>query len=385
MTISNANKQAICEKYRTYLEIIYTFGNKVMLMKQLYQYAQVMGIVRSLSAFYSSITELVNADILRRESFNAFGKKSQLQMLVMRKYAIRYLEGKHDSYSVASVPKALGNERILLSIFKSCYILNKIVPLIQRISKEVAFDTINQKLEHQHSSVIHNKNQGLSIISKLRVDITLQDHLDMLSIDQDIERMEAIKRKMEGGLRRGSEVSDGKGKGRIQSSSASPIDDVENVTEKKFGDPSKKEKITNYTIDTMLAFNAYIAQIRFDEGQIKISVLIFDIYNKSNIYKIGTHIACMYHMFRKYFKSELKLAVGIVSIDKFASKHLETQAKSAAIDFVSKERKGTRLSYLLGNWHVDQLMQEQIEVYYIDYNITNEFLDGIKHANLIRR
>jgi len=30
-------------------------------------------------------------------------------------------------------------------------------------------------------------------------------------------------------------------------------------------------------------------------------------------------------------------------------------------------------------------MQEQIEVYYIDYNITNEFLDGIKHANLIRR
>jgi len=385
MTVSTANKQAICEKYRIYLEIIYTFGNKVMLMKQLYRYAELLGIARSFSAFYSGIIELVNADILKKEAFVAFRKNTQLQMLVMRKFGIRFLERKNDSYSVASLPKAMGNERILVSIFKNQYILTKIIPLIQRTSKEVTHETINQKLERHHSTILYNKNQGLSFLLKVREDATLQDHLDMVSIDQNIEKMEAIKQKMEKGMRRGSEASDGKGKGRIQSSSASPIKDIQNVAEKKFGDPSKKEKISNYTIDTMLAFNAYIAQIRFDEDQIKIAVLIFDIYNRSNVFKIGTHIACMFHMFRNYFKCKLELKVGIISIDKFASKHLETQVKSAAIDFVSKERKGTRLSYLLGKWHVDQLMQDQIKVQFVDYNITDQYLDGIKHANLLRR
>ncbi|NOU53717.1 hypothetical protein HN020_02725 [Brevibacillus borstelensis] len=386
MGISNANKQAICEKYRTYLEIIYTFGNKVMMMKQLHQYAELLGIARSFSAFYSSIIELVDAEILKKESFTAFGKKTQLHMLVMRKFGIRYIEKKHDSYSVASVPKAQGNERILISIFKNQYILNKIVPIIQRTSKEVTLVAINQKLERHHSTILYNKNQGLSFLLKMRDEAMLQDHLDMVSINQDIERMKVIKQKMEEGLRRGAEVSNGKGKGksRVQPSSASEIDDVESIAEKNVGDLSKKERITNYTINTMLAFNAYIAQIRFDEGQIKIAVLIFDIHNRSNIYKIGTHIACMFHMFRHYFKSKLELTVGIVSIDKFASNHLKMQAESVVIDFVSKEKKGTRQSSLLKNWKIDETMQGQIKVHFVDYNITNEYLDGIKHANLVR-
>ncbi|MFC0213573.1 hypothetical protein ACFFK0_14100 [Paenibacillus chartarius] len=386
MGISNANKQAICEKYRTYLEIIYTFGNKVMMMKQLHQYAELLGIARSFSAFYCSIIELIDAEILRKESFAAFGKKTQLHMLVMRKFGIRYIEEKHDSYSVASVPKAQGNERILVSIFKNQYILNKIVPIIQRTSKEVTLETINQKLERHHSTILYNKNQGLSFLLKMRDEATLQDHLDMVSINQDIERMKAIKQKMEEGLRRGAEVSNGKGKGksRVQPSSASEIDDVENIADKNRG-LNKDEKITNYTIDTMLAFNAYMAQIRFDEGQIKIAVLVFDIHNRSNIYKIGTHIACMYHLFRHYFKSKLELTVGIVSIDEFASNHLKMQAESAVIDFISKEKKGTRLSSLLKSWMIDEAMQGQIKVHFVDYNITNDYLDGIKHANLLRR
>lgn len=382
MAVSNASKQLMCEKHRVYLEIIYHFGNKVMLMKQLYQYAQVMGIVRSFSAFYSSVIELVNADILRKESFNAFGKKTQLQMLVMRKYGIRFLEEKTESYSVASVKKALGNERILVSIFKSRYIINKIVPRIQKVGKEVTFKTINEMLEHDRTSILHSKNQGLPFLMKIREDAELQGCLDMVSINQDIEKMQKIKQKMEEGLRKGSKASEGKGKGRLHSASAISFD-IDKVAERS-RDLSKEEKIDNYTIDTMLAFNAYIAQIRADKGQIKITALIFDIHNRSDIYRITTHVACMYHMFNRYFKGKLTLTVGVVSIDKFASNNLNMQAESTVIDFVSKERVGTRLSHLLRKWYVDLLMQEQINVHYVDYDITDQYLDGIKHANLLK-
>lgn len=384
MAISNANKQAVCEKYRTYLEIIYTFGNKVILMKQLYQYAELLGIARCFSKFYSSIMELVNAEILRKESFNAYGKKTQLQMLVMRKYGIRFLEGKPDSYSVASVKKALGNERIMVSIFKNQYILNKVIPRLQKESKAIKPETIMELLERDHSSVLYNKNQGLSFLLKMRNEATLQKYLDETSLEQDIEKMQGIKQRVEEGLKKGSKTSNGKGRGRLHLSEESSIDRVENTSERN-RELSKEEKIYNYTLETMLAFNAYIAQIRVDKGHIKITALIFDIHNRSNVYKIATHIACMYHMFTRYFKDKIDLKVGIVSIDDFASSHLKMQSESTAIDFISKEKKGTRQSSLMKSWKIDEAMQDQIKVHYVDYGITNQFLDGIKHMNLIRR
>ena len=90
-------------------------------------------------------------------------------------------------------------------------------------------------------------------------------------------------------------------------------------------------------------------------------------------------------MFYRYFNCEFLLKFGIVSIDEFASKNLKTQSETTVRDFITKEKKGTRLSAILRDWHVNDIMQNQIEVQFTDYGITNEFLDGIKHANLRRR
>ena len=164
------------------------------------------------------------------------------------------------------------------------------------------------------------------------------------------------------------------------------MDDLKNeIHAKAERDLTKEEKIDNYTIDTMLALNAHIAQIKVINNKVRVTVLIFEIHNKTNIYKILTHIACMYHMFNRYFKGEFVLKIGIASIDEFASKNLKTQAESTFIDFISKERRGTRLSAILKDWKVDDQMQSRIEIQFTDYNITNNFMDGIKHANLMRR
>ncbi len=386
MGISNANKQAVCEKYRTYVEIIYTFGNKVMLMKQLYQYAELLGIASNFSSFYNSIMELVHAEVIRKEPFVAFGKKTQLQMLSLRKYAIRFIEQKLDSYSVASLPKRSGNERILLSIFKNCYIINKVVPRIRKEMGEVSFESIVKMLKRDYSTILFSKNQGISFLSELRDDKKLQHILNVEGIDQCLGRMRDIKQKHLDGFRRGSFMSEGKGRGNTRSSSHSPLADLEDLVDARVAkDPTKEEKIDYYTIDTMLSFNAYIAQIKIKDGKVNVTVLIFDIHNKQNIYRTVTHIACIYNMLNRFFNSEFLLRIGIVSIDEFASKNLKAQAESKPIDFNSKERKGTRQSIILREWRVDEEMQMQIDVQFVDYDITNQFLDGTKHANLIRR
>lgn len=386
MGISNANKQAVCEKYRTYVEIIYTFGNKVMLMKQLYQYAELLGIASNFSSFYNSIMELVHAEVIRKEPFVAFGKKTQLQMLSLRKYAIRFIEKKPDSYSVASLPKRSGNERILLSIFKNCYIINKVVPRIRKEMGEVSFANIIKMLKRDYSTILLSKNLGSSFLSELRDDKKLQHILNTEGIDQCLGRMQEIKQKHLDGFRRGSFMSEGKGRGNTRSSSHSPLADLEDLVDAKVAkDPSKEEKIDNYTVNTMLSFNAYIAQIKIKDGKVNVTVLIFDIHNKQNIYRTVTHIACIYNMFSQFFNGELLLKIGIVSIDDMASKNLKSQADYKPVDFNSKERKASRLSTILKEWRVDDIMQKQIDVQFVDYNITNDFLDGIKHANLVRR
>lgn len=386
MSISNANKQAVCEKYQTYLEIIYLFGNKVMLSKQLYMYAKVLGLEKSYSSFYCSIKGLVDAEILRKEPFVAFGKSTQLQMLTLRKYGIRYLEGKDRSYDVASVPKATGNERILLSVFKNCYILKKIVPRIIKEGNSVTLNEIINMLNYDFSTIPLNKNQGLSFITQIRTEKTLQQFLDTIEVDHDIGRVHKIKQKVAIGLQKGSESSEGKGIGKLRSGSRLLLTDLNNEIDAKNGSNlTKEEKINNYTIDTMLAFNTYIAQIKVVNNKPIITVLIFDIHNKTNIYKIVTHIACIYNMFNRYFNCKFLLRVGVISIDENSSKNLEGQANGTYIDFMTKERKGTRLLAILKEWRVDALMQENIEVHFKDYNIINEFMDGVKHVNLIRR
>ena len=97
-----------------------------MLLKQLHEYSRVLGLSKSYSQFLGQIQELIEGDVLRKEAFVAYGRNTQLHMLTIRKYGIRFIEGKKDSQSVGAVPKANTNERILISIFKNSYILDKI-------------------------------------------------------------------------------------------------------------------------------------------------------------------------------------------------------------------------------------------------------------------
>lgn len=113
---SNANKQSVCERYSGYLYIIYHFGNKVILIKQLYRYAQEFGLADSYSAFYGHIKQLINAELIRKEAFLAYGRKTQLQMLTLKNTEFGLWRGR----LIVNVLR-LFQRRIQMSVFSFLY------------------------------------------------------------------------------------------------------------------------------------------------------------------------------------------------------------------------------------------------------------------------
>ncbi|MFA9424118.1 MAG: hypothetical protein ACERLG_11100 [Sedimentibacter sp.] len=88
-------------------------------------------IVKYKIDYWKVIEKLMSYDLIMTESITVGGNKTQQQVLALRKYAIRNIDGKDSSSSVAAVPKSSTNERFLVSMFKTELILKKVIPIIK--------------------------------------------------------------------------------------------------------------------------------------------------------------------------------------------------------------------------------------------------------------
>ena len=116
-----------------------------------------------------------------------------------------------------------------------------------------------------------------------------------------------------------------------------------------------------------------------------ITVLLFDLDNKQDVRKMATHIACIYHMFNRYLEVPFRLRVGIIALDEEAQKNMQIEAKKAVKNIFTKEVIGERLQNALKNWEVSESLQQNIDIRFANYDITNRYLEGVKYANLRRR
>ncbi|WDQ33871.1 hypothetical protein PTQ21_06170 [Paenibacillus marchantiae] len=391
--MTNNEKEAICQQHRIYLSIIYSLGNKVIVMKQLFAYAKALGITNTYSVFLGHIHELVSAEIIRQEAFTAYNKTTSLHMLTLRKFGIRYIEGKQNSQQIGAVPKSNTNERILISLYKNCYILDKIIPRIQNKKLEVTLESIVDTLESDKSALLFNKNQALEYMNNYWG--TLKQHLDMSNFKGAIKDLQLVKSKRKAGLKKGSYSTYGKGIGNHFSFTENAVEEVTNQLDEDpmpFKLSNKQRRLDFYSIDSMLTAFIYIVQMKQHNDEnggcyFTITILIFDVNNKKNIYGIATHIACVYGMLKRYFVDDLKfkLKVGVVSLDEEASNLVKSEAEKIIREPRSKELKGNRLENTLADWGITPGDRECIEIQYTHYDITNKYLQGKKYLNLIRR
>lgn len=385
---TNAKKQRACEAHSTYLKIIYHFGNKVILMKQLFEYAQALGLAKSYPQFHAHVQELVDADVLHQEPFEALGKTTQLHMLKMRKYGLRFIEGKADSTGVGAVPKSNSNERILLAIFKNVYILDKIIPALQKKNTPVSYESINELLEAHRSNLLFNKNKGLDYMQTWDSDF-MSNYFDIPAVQGDVAKLELLNAKKKAGLLKGAKASEGKGVGGRMASNE-PIANIEadfELAEEKPKQNKKLKKMNEYNMDSMMNAYSYIAQMKEINGVFNITALMFDISNGQDVYKLSTQIASIYHMFFRYLKPDMPflLKVGVIALDGESELNMKKEASKTVKDRITKEPKGALLETTFNNWSISYAEQEKIKVVFSNYDITNRYLDGIKHANLMRK
>lgn len=409
---TNKEKIAICDKYQDYIKIIYYFGNKIMLMKQLEEYARKLGLANAHSTFMYHLKELYEYDILKAEPLFVSNRKTQHHILILKKFALRYMVGETGaggSQKVAPVPPLRSNDRIMAGMFRNSFLLEKIIPRLQKEKGKVDVDDIFAELKNLHSSLLFNKNQGINYAEKF-----YQDFSDLINPMEFKEQMETLRNdaeKRQNGLKKGSKSSEGKGKASLDRSGAgegnaeqiSVAIDMEQKEQEKAKEKEPKkdgkvsmfankkdEKIYNFTFESMVRANMNI--VRIDRGKnsygtdmLMITILIFDYKNSQDLYMFGTQIACVYLMFKQLLlpEVELNLKVAIVAMDAEASASMKTEADETVRNPFSQV-EGKRMELTLKNWRIAPTIQEKITITYSHYDITNRYLEGKKFANLLQ-
>lgn len=394
MSVTNRKKEEVCQRYSIYLRLIYFFGNKVMLRKQLFEYAKVFGLANDYHDFHLQIKELVYADILRQELFVALGRSTQLYVLVLRKYAIRFIESKQKSYEVSAVPKSNSNDRILLSLFKNAFILQNIIPhfISNRSIQDLTFSNLYDYIFSIGSNILYKKNEAIYYLGDLLKNSALAPFIKVNELKHIILDLEERREKQLSGLWKGAKMGRGKGKGKNLIVNEEEIRqnllryqhfsiDVMDMVSKK------DKKIINYGIDNMFGVHAYVVRLSRDgtHNRIRISVCFFDLNNSQDIHKFASNIACMYQMFVRYFNIPIFLHVRIFALDEEAKNNIVTKMEEKVKDFFTKEEKKNKMDATLENWGMSPSMRTHLKISVSHLDLTNRYFDGIKYYNLLKR
>jgi hypothetical protein len=376
----------LCKNHETYLKIIYHLGNKVITLKQLFQYAELLGITGSQTKFRSSVKELEEAKII--EISKLIGEKTtQLHYITLKKNGIMFIDGEEDSRKVAPVPKSKNEDRILLSIFRNCHILDRQIPLMREKGEEVVFDSIYKKFNGINSTLLYEKNQGYIFLERLKK----SDYCNSEEIETVLKQMNETLKKRQVGLEKAQRTkSQGMGNATLTAAKGA-VQEAENrikPPQKK----TKREKIATYSVDSMLHYNAFVTSIRGDEDKKKIyvNVVIYDLHGSQNVYKIATHVACIFEMFRRYFYApkdkafSIILTVRVFTTSHKGAEHMKSEKERIVTDPRTKVQDQL-LEKTLHSWideQGDNETLENIKVYLDYFDIENRFFEGKKYLNL---
>lgn len=406
---TNDEKIAICERYETYLKIVHEFGHDIMLLKQLEEFALALDLVNNNTSFMYEMLELFDHDIIKTKRFFAGGVKTEHHIVILRKFALRYLKGETSvggSQKVAPVPKLKSNDRILQTTFKSSFLLQRMIPSIKKQKEKVTIDDILNELERTHSSLFYKRNQGVLYAKKFYD--SFKKHINEYEFDQRHKTLYETNEKRQEGLKLGSYSSKGKGKATVDTSGVEEGKRVEEgvkvykaseETEKEkketgeveFFANKKTRKIYQHNFENMIRANMHVVRVEevFDDNGvvcgIELTILFLDYQNAQNIYSIGTQIASTYLMFQHFLKNTLflKIKVGIVAIDEDASISIKEKAKEMILNpFNRNEDK--RITLTLRNWQMTDDMIKKTSIMYTNYEITERYLENKKLTNLLQ-
>lgn len=291
--LTNKAKEEACIKYRNYLELIDKLGNKIMLEKQFIDLCVKLNIARDRFIVLKVIQELKKNEIIKKINYCDSNNK----IIIFKKYAIRFLGGFNSSQRVAAVPKVNSNNRYYLSYFKVQFILNTIIPSMEKKNKELNLDGLIEYIDSLNSNILYRKNNVLEYYNNLNK-----------KFDKYINKYE-FNRSLELLNKEYINLTNNLGRKKI------------NIPEDKFIKRNRKTKwdyLAEATIGTLIRKDIYIAQIIKKEDYININVYFFDVLNGQNIRNLILNYSICYTLFKRLFNCNINLKFNYVAKNEIA-------------------------------------------------------------------
>ena len=264
--VKTNDKIKVCRKYRLYLEVIFIIGNCVMLQKQFYEICRKLNISISDYQIRKALDELERSQIIKKQKF----LYSKNNLIVLKKFGIRFLLNKDYSSQVSSLPKNI-DKRAIYSVFKS----DRIIKMIDGYEL-YSWENFLDKMYDLNSSILYNKYKGIfyheMLIRKYNLNISNQELYFKCyeSYNRMLENLEKGRNGKFNHINKGDELD-------IDYNNLW-MKDINNI------------KLKNLTMNTLINSNVHIQSIN-DLMETKIvEVLIMDVNNTQNTKQIIDNI-----------------------------------------------------------------------------------------------
>lgn len=300
--ITNKAKEEACIKYKSYLDVIDKLGNKTMLEKQLISLCIKLNIARDRFIVLKVIQELEKNEVIKKINFGGSNNK----IIIFKKFAIRFLGGFNSSQQVAAVPKVNSNSRYYLSYFKVQFLLEVVIPNMEKKSKELSLDSLMEHIDCLNSNILYSKNN------------VLEYYHNLYKFKNDINEDE---------LKRSLELLNKEHNKLINNLGRKKTNEFEDKSIKR-NRKTKWDYLAEATIGTLLRKDIYIAQIFKKNNDMKISIYYFDVLNGQNASNIALNFSICYTLFKRLFNCNVKLYFRVAAKNEIARKNIETNLEN---------------------------------------------------------
>ena len=286
--MSNENKEKLCIKYKSILELIGVINKGYILQKQLIELMLPLGIVENTYQARKSIGELEDAQIIKKINF----MDTKNKIIMLKKYGIRFLESKKGSGSVGAIRTSTTNQRYYRSIFLNHYIIRLLENSnYAKYAKEHGLQGLLKAIHSNISAGSLNYYQGY--LNSLELNQSaLQSHISIL---------EGQKKQKEQAFIKSSKNRVGANTEHIK------------PKKKKSAKERREDLLFNSTLETLKKKDCYLSS--HNKKTNTWEFIFIDVLNNQNIKKIIENIALIFFTLNDLNNTEFKVNIRILSWD----------------------------------------------------------------------
>ena len=312
---TNERKQEICKKYDEYLKLIDIVGDKIILLEQLIELSVLLNIASNKFEIIRAVKEMEDNEVIKKIRYS----NTKNKVILLKKYAIRYLKGVNSSSKVASLPVVTTNKRYDLRILKNNFIINEIIKEMQLREIKLNLNNLIIYINLNRCNILLKNNESIKYYNQLINDNKLKINKNEIVYDCNNLKMQndIIKANLNGIA-------------------------IKNIDRKI---KTKSDILYNSNIATLMRKNIYIKNIVQNEKMTRVNLYYLNVSNKANPYVIALNYTIAYNIMERLFGENIYLEFNIIVQNELIKLNILNELNKKGIN--QRTREPRKESYII--------------------------------------